>query len=129
MKGTSGLDLVKPGIVLRDIPTNWRDHIQVITGRRRKTLPKEIKDIGQADTFEQLAGQRVQIAIDKEHQRLIDYLESTDALWWWNTDQHMLVTHTIYLKEAYEAETLKGIFKTNSKGKESGHDQNCSLFS
>jgi hypothetical protein len=39
MRGTDGLTLLKQGDVLTDIPPNWRDHIEVIQGKRKKNRP------------------------------------------------------------------------------------------
>lgn len=122
-----GLKLIKQGTVLKDIPPNWIDHVQVITGRRRKNLPQKIPE-SNADLFEELTGQRPTINLDDEHKRLIDYLKDHDALWWWDTDHHMLITHTIYLKEAHRDLGYKGFFDTNAKGTERGTDHNVFLF-
>ncbi|MCH8860679.1 MAG: hypothetical protein IH843_06045 [Thaumarchaeota archaeon] len=43
MKGTEGLNVIKQGSILSDIPTNWKDHVRVVTGRRRRILPKFIE--------------------------------------------------------------------------------------
>lgn len=128
MTGTDGLSLIKQGKKLKNIPPNWRDHIKVVTGYRRKNLPHDIEKLGQGDLFEELSGQRPIINLDDEHKRLIEYLTEIDALWWWDQDHHMLVTHTIHLKEAHEALNLKGIFETLSTGKEHGKDHNCYAF-
>ena len=125
MAGTDGLRILKQGIPLLDIPANWRDHIKVVTGTRRKNLPQEIEENGTGDLFEEMIGQRPKVKLDEEHQKLIQFLKDTNAMWWWDQDHHMLVTHTIHLQEAYESLGLRGYFKTKSTGKEKGRDQNC----
>jgi hypothetical protein len=50
-----------------------------------------------------------------------------NAFWWWDSDHHMLVTHTKYLEQAYEELGFKGFFKTNSPGTNL-NEQNCYLF-
>lgn len=127
MIGTDGLNLVKQGTVLRDPPPNWRDHVKVVTGSRRKNLPQDIEASGKADAFEELIGQRAKVPLDDIHKRLISYLKENNCLWWWDQDNHMLVTHTINLKKAHEALVLKGIFETNSEGKDL-NQQNCFLY-
>ena len=114
MAGTDGLLLIKKGTVLTDIPKNWKDHIKVITGHRRKNLPQNIESLGLGDTFEELCGQQTKIPLDAEHKKLIDYLQTQNVLWWFDQDSHCLVTHTIHLKRAHESLGLKGIFETNS---------------
>ena len=128
MVDTDGLSLIKQGEVLYDIPPNWRDHIQVITGKRRRNLPQDIIEQSTEDVFEELAGQCLKVPLDKDHHKLIIYLKDNDALWWWDADRHMLVTHTIYLQEAKKDLALKGYFKTAATGKDKGNDHNCFLF-
>lgn len=127
MKDTDGLDLIKQGTILKDIPPNWKDHIKVITGHRRKNLPQIIESNGKEDIFEELAGQRPRIPLDEEHKKLINFLKDSDGLWWWDQDHHMLVTHTYYLQRAHEDLHLKGIFKTNSPSTNI-NEQNCFCF-
>lgn len=127
MKGTDGLELVKDGDILTSIPPNWEDHIAVVSGSRRKALPKDIESSGQAEQFEELAGQRPKVKFDADHQRLIDWLENSDALWWWDKDHYMLVTHTFHLQEAFDELSLKGFYQTDSKGNNT-NEQNCFAF-
>ena len=124
--GTDGFKVVKHGIALIDIPPNWKDHIKVVTGQRRKNLPNMIPD-AQVSAFEQLCGQRPQTKLDTEHKRLTGWLQENDALWWWDQDHHMLVTHTMWVKRAHEELGLIGVFDTNSDGKNL-NEQNCFMF-
>jgi len=124
MKGTDGLTLIKKGSILKDIPPNWKDHVKVVTGRRRKNLPQDIEDKGNADIFEELAGQRANVPLDDDHKKVINYLKETNAYWWWDQDHHMLVTHTHWLQKAHEELGLHGFFKTSSEGTNL-NEQNC----
>ena len=124
-KTETGLTLVKHGVILREIPPNWRDHIKVVKGSRRKNLPQNIEDAGSGDAFEELCSQRHAIPLDETHRQLINYLKETKALWWWDSDHHMIVTHTIHLKQAHKDLNFRGIFNTLSKGREIGTDYNC----
>lgn len=133
MAGTNGLQMIKQGDILYDVPANWRDHVKVVSGKRRKTMPSFIADQQKIDdnestTFDELTGQLDRIPLDNEHKRLIEYLRERGAMWWWDQDHHMLVTHTFHLKEAHEDLQLKGIFDTNSVGTEKGADYNCYSF-
>jgi hypothetical protein len=127
MLGTDGLSLVKSGSRLEEIPVNWKDHIKVVSGRRAKIRPDFVQP-DQIDVFEELTTSRPKTPLDEEHKKLIKYLQDNDCQWWWDQDHHMLVTHTIHLRDAHESLSLKGIFKTLSVGKEIGHDHNCYLF-
>jgi len=127
MEGTEGLKIIKQGCKLLDVPSNWMDHVQVITGSRRKNLPQDI-DAGSAeDLFAELTGQRPKVPLDADHKRLIEYLRESNALWWWDQDHHMLVSHTHYLKLAHVELTLKGFFESNTDASNL-NEQNCFLF-
>ena len=132
MKGTNGLVLLKKGAAFDRVPDSWKDHIQVVTGRRRKTIPQKIEDqkeISETDKmFMELTGQYVKESLDVEHKKLIDFFQERQCYWHWDQDSNMLITHTIHLKEAHEALNLKGIFNTISKGTEWGQDHNCFLY-
>jgi len=129
MIGTDGLTLIKQGIIIPNdqLPKNWKDHIKVITGHRRKNLPQEIENSGNYNSFEELTGQRPHTNLDKDHIKLIDWLKENNALWWWDQDHHMLVTHTVWLLKAHKELGLRGIFKTNSQATNLD-EQNCFCF-
>ena len=128
MLGTEGLTVIKQGIELEDVPPNWKDHVKVIKGTRRKNLPQEIENSGKGDLFDELTGQRPRVKFDEGHQRLIQFLKDENAMWWWESDHHMLVTHTSHLKDAHDKLNLVGIFETISRGAEKGADHNCFAF-
>lgn len=127
MRGTDGLSLIKKGTTLKNPPKNWRDHIKVVTKRRRKNLPQDIANADQEDPFMELSGQRAYVPLDVDHKKLINWLRDQKALWWWDQDHHMLVTHTTWLKRAYNALPLKGIYETASDGTNL-NEQNCFAF-
>lgn len=134
MQNTDGLTLLKAGNVLEEPPPNWVDHINVIKGVRRKTLPKFAEqsaagDLSESDRlFNELTSQSAHIPLDDGHKKLITWLEENKAMVWWDSDHHMLVTHTFHLKEAHAKLGLKGLFDTIAQGTEYGNDQNCFLF-
>lgn len=131
MKGTQGLTTIKQGSVLTDIPTNWLDHVKVVTGQKRRTLPQFITDQPNEihDTFTELTSQRVRVPLDVEHKKLISWLDSKyPGASWWDADHHMLVTHTILLAEAHEELRMRGVFKTLSTGRDKGNDHNAYCF-
>jgi hypothetical protein len=130
-----GLKLLKKGEVLKadQVPPNWKDHYKVITGHRRKNLPRFIESESSTMTeaemlFAELTGQTVHIPLDEEHKRLIKYLEDHATQSWWDNDYHMLVTHTYHLKQAHADLSLRGFFDTIAEGTEAGHDHNCFCF-
>lgn len=129
MKGTDGLTVVKQGVPLSEPPLNWRDHIVVTSGRKRRNLPAFIAETQtEEEVFNELCGQHPKIPLDDSHRKLIDFLKQREALWWWDSDRHMLVTHTFDLKEAHDELNFKGIFDTKATGQDHGADQNCFAF-
>lgn len=133
MLGTNGLELIKQGSVLEDIPSNWQDHIKVTSGKRRKNLPGFVEEVGKdrndvETLFEELSGQRARVTLDDDHKKLLAWLTEKKAQWWWDADHHMMVCHTYDLKMAHEELGLRGIFETISVGKEKGADHNCFTY-
>lgn len=128
MKGTNGLELIKQGLILTEIPDNWREHIRVVQGKVKRTVPVFIEGTDQEDLFDELTGQRPTVQLDEDHRKLIDYLKESNARWWWDQDHNMLVAHTFDLKEAYDSLCLKGLFETVATGRERGSDHNCFMF-
>ncbi len=127
MAGTDGLTPIKVGRTLIDIPVNWKDHLPVIQGKRRKNLPHYVE--GQdLDQFEQLTGQRPRVKLDEGHKKLLSYLDEIKAQWWYDNDNHLLVCHTFDLKRAHDELKLRGIFETlatGHSGAAQGADHNC----
>lgn len=109
MKGTDGLEIIKQGEVLKEIPHNWESHLNVI-------IKKQIKPKGLPDNFNDLAAQNIRIPLDDEHKRLIDFMSKSESQWWWDSDFHMLVAHTKVLKNAHTQLKMRGIFETISEG-------------
>lgn len=131
MRGTDGLKIIKQGSPLSDVPVNWRDHVEVVSGRKRKLRPSFLpSDIGELaknpdELFDELTGQSNRIPLDEEHRKHIDWLKENNATWWWDADNHMLVTHTTHLKTLHTSLGLRGLFETDSS---KSSEQNCFLF-
>lgn len=130
MLGTRGLELIKDGEVLHEVPADWQLHVNVVSGRARKIkhrIPNAdtIPDV--EDKFEQIVGQQSRVPLDTEHRNLINWLASNGRFGWWDSDGHMLVTHTRHLMDAHEALNLRGIFKSATAATEL-NEQNCFLF-
>jgi hypothetical protein len=131
MLGTNGLQLLKDKtayLQLKDIPQNWRDHLTVVRGASKKVGTGTINKSADSDfdaAFDALTTQQSYTKLDREHRRVVDYLQTNGAMWWWDSDHNMLICHTYDLKMAHKALGLKGIFDTISSGAEHGSDINC----
>lgn len=120
MMGTDGLTLIKDGCVLDDVPVNWKDHLNVVSGKAHRA------GMGQEE-FETLANNYTITPLDDDHKNLIKWLQDNGHLWWWDNDRHILVTHSYLLKLAYKALGMIGIYDTLSKGT-NVNEQNCFCF-
>jgi hypothetical protein len=129
-----GLEIIKPAekrLSLADLPANWRDHIEVVRGRRTKVRINEVAE-DDTDPFEALASSRKIIPLDDSHKAQIEALMRSGATTLWVADHHLLQSHTTALRELLngpEGKALKlvGIFKTISEGRDPG-TPNCFLF-
>lgn len=129
--GNDGLALIRQGQHLTEVPRNWKDHVKVVTGVRSRNLPRFIADLGQNtgidDLFLELTGQTTRIPLDEEHIRLINYLEDKKTASVWDTDHHMLITHTVHLRNAHLELGLRGMYATVSQGNDPDTN-NCYMF-
>jgi len=129
-----GLEITKPAtkrLGMADLPGNWRDHIEVVRGRRSKIRVNEIADADQ-DPFEALTSSRKIVPLDEAHKAQIEALMRSGFTVLWVADHHLLQAHTKALEELLngsEGKDLKlvGIFKTLSEGRDPG-TPNCFLF-
>ena len=129
-----GLEIIKPAtkrLGMADMPANWRDHIEVVRGRRTKVRINALAE-DDTDPFEALASSRTIIPLDDSHKAQIEALMRSGATTVWVADHHLLQTHTTALRDLLEgpegkALKLVGIFKTISEGRDPG-TPNCFLF-
>ena len=128
MKGTRGLELLKKGEVLQEIPLDWRLHLEVIKGKRRTIKHNGLEEaLNAEEKFLGLTAQSNRIELDEEHKRLLKFLDDNSLFFWWDSDHNMLVTHTYVLKTAHESLNLRGIYSTLSEGSDM-NEQNCFCF-
>lgn len=127
MQGTDGLELIKQGVPLSKIPQNWHDHVPIVRNKIRKIeVPESIKEASPTsqDLFIELISRQRTIQLEDSHKRLFEYLTDNDCTAWWDQDRKILVTHTVHIKEAFEALKMQGMFDTISTGRERP-DHNC----
>lgn len=92
-----GLRLIKPAertLSTDELPSNWRDHIEVIKRRRSKVRVFGVADEEQ-DPFEMLASAHRRIPLDEQHRLQIEEMIKTGASVNWVADYHLLQTHTM----------------------------------
>lgn len=104
------------------IPSNWKDHLSVVSGKSKKVKAKTAGGFDADD----LLRQKTCYGLDEKHLSIIAHLDGTSS--YWDADNHILVTHTHLLKEIHSNEGLKGLFDTVSTGKDCPHDINCFCF-
>jgi hypothetical protein len=123
--GNSGLSVIKPAekiLTINDLPSNWRDHIEVVTRRRAKL---KVSGVSEDGPFEALSSGRRMVPLDAKHKEVIDELTRSGFSTVWIPDYHLLQTHTKALEGLKESLKIKGIFKTNSPGR---HPETCNCF-
>lgn len=123
----NGFALLKPAtkvLTEADLPSNWRDHIAVVTRKRAKIKVEGVTD---EDSFDTLAAKQQRIPLDTCHKTVIEELGRSGYSTIWISDRHMLQTHTCALQEVKESLGLKGVFRTSSQGRDKG-SCNCFAF-
>jgi len=123
-----GLKIIKTAskqLTVSDLPSNWKDHIEVVT-RRRAKVQISIADEDK-DPFEDLASSRHLTPLDDTHKAIIDELARSGYSTVWVSDYHLLQTHTKALEELSKKLKIKGFFKTTSNGKDPA-TCNCFCF-
>ncbi len=128
-----GLSLLKAAerpLLTSELPTNWKDHIEVVTRKRTKIRIDGIEDDA-LDPFEALASSRRIVPLDDKHKRILDALRQSGYTATWVPDYHLLQTHTCAFAQLMEEQKdelgLQGFFKTISEGKDKG-GANCFAF-
>lgn len=116
-------------VTYADLPTNWRDHIDVVTRKRTKIKVRGVPDSEDED-FDTMASSRNIVPLDERHHDIIDMLSSeAKCTTVWVPEYNLLQTHTAgfgHLMEEYP-DKFVGFFKTNSEGSNKA-EQNCFCF-
>lgn len=103
-EANQGLILIKQGTHLEEV-IKWEEQIDFIKSGKAKSFE-----------FDGVALSKINIPLDEEHTKLVNYLQDKHAMWYWNADKHLMVCHTADLADAHKDLQLKGIFRTTSTG-------------
>ena len=118
-----GFELLVPAkriLTLDDIPSNWRDHLDVVRKKRsRVRVPGNNED--------QCADWSTEVAMDDEHRRIIREYEKTGYVIYYNPDIGCWHAHTGGFAAVHKTLGLRGFFATDTTDKEPG-DPNCYVF-
>jgi hypothetical protein len=132
MDNTPGFECVKKATRLltnKDIPPNWRDHLDVIGGKSTRVRVVGVTDSGEEvddqDPLAELTTAHPKIPLDDVHKKIIADLELTGASSVWVPDHNLLQTHTSALKTVHEqwadqGHAMRGFFNTLSPGTDTG---------
>jgi hypothetical protein len=109
-RGDDGFALVKPGEPFDGVPEDWRALVPTSRKARR----------GDDARIDSLAAGRRPEPLDDEHRRLLAWLNESagNADWEWREDLGLLRCHTVTLREAHAALRLRGVFRTESDGRD-----------
>lgn len=128
-----GLKLIKAAertLTVAELPTNWKDHVEVVARKRAKVRVRGVVD---ETAFESLASARTLVPLDAKHRAIMDRLGTLGYSSVWVPDYHLLQTHTCGLAqlvndpEVRRELGLSGFFRTNSEGTDPG-TPNCFAF-
>ena len=116
---------------IKDLPANWKDHVEVVTRQRAKVrIAIAGKD---QEPFDALATSHRRTPLDASHKAVIDELSRSGFSTIWISDYHLLQTHTKALQNLIDDPDkrtelkLRGYFQTNSEGRNPG-SCNCFAF-
>lgn len=117
-----GLQLIKKGENLKEIPLNWNTKID----KGKTKIRPDLIDEKELDDFNKLAEKRLQTPLDEKHRKVIEELGKIEGYeTYWNSDHGMLITHTLALKEVHRKLCLRGPYETASSASSS---KNCFAF-
>ena len=113
---------------LSDFPSNWRDHIDVVTRKRTKIKVRGVPDSEDED-FNVMASARNIIPLDETHKEIINLLGDAGCTTVWVAEYNLLQTHTTGFTKLKEEHPDKyvGFFETNSDGTNPA-EPNCFAF-
>lgn len=128
-KKNRGLELIKPAernLTEADLPTNWRQNIDVVSRKRSKVRVSNVEGENY-DSFETLANARKLVPLEARHKEIIDALSTSGCSTVWIQDYYLLQSHTTGLAKVHAELGLEGFFNTTSEGTDPG-TPNCFLF-
>ncbi len=121
-EGTNGLQLMKKReseLPIKKIPRNWREHLSVIKskGKKKISVPKEQKE---------LIRSLEETRLEPKHKEVMNWFtRKAKHIWWWDTDNFMMVGHTKDFEQAHLDLDLKGLYATDTS---ESSEYNCFAF-
>lgn len=110
------------------LPDNWKDNIDVVTGKSSKIKFRGI-DGDDYDAFESQASGRMKIELDDTHKEIEERIHEMGYSIVWVPDHHCWQTHTKAFEDLMEKypDDYKGLYRTSSDGGDPGKP-NCFAF-
>ena len=109
-------------VTAKDVPPNWRDHLDVISGGLRKVRVRGWTPEGMVDAnCDEDTESAPRIPLDECHKRFLSDLEDTGFSYFWVYDHYLAQTHTCAIKQVHDAwrkagHPVKGPFDTSAPG-------------
>lgn len=111
-----------------EVPDNWRDHVDVVKGKRHKVKFRGIEDADQL-SHEELIVAEHSVPLDDKHRAILDKLRESDSPTFWSSDHQLIQTHTRafeWVMEHFREDLdLVGEFETSTSG---STEINCFAF-
>jgi hypothetical protein len=123
-----GLTVVRPAKQpLTDYPQDWRDHLEVVGHKRRRTRVKGPHNREEAEAIEHDAADRPRVKLDATHDEFLRRYGQTDYEGCWQQDHGLFTAHTCGVAKMFAEMRMRGVFKTISPGT-TPHEPNCWLY-
>ena len=114
-------------VTAQDVPPNWRDHLDVVSGKRGRVRVRGWSPEG--EVTDKRADEDTEaypvIQLDECHKRFLTDLEDTGYTYYWVHDHHLAQTHTCAIKQVHDAwakagHPMKGPYDTTAPGTDKG---------
>jgi len=126
-RGFTNLKVATRSLTADDIPINWRDHLEVVSGGRSKVRVRGWTPNGQTagDELDESTKAYAVVPLDDAHSSVLGLLEGSGYSCNWVNDHHLFQTHTQALKKVHEegaaeGKPFRGPFDTNSPDTDPG---------
>ena len=113
--------------MVEDLPSNWEDHLDVVSRKRSRVRVPGVATDAEEDQWAELASGYSKVKQDDEHKRILDAYGKLGFVFAHNPDFGCYYMHTKGLEKVHRDLALKGCFTTESAGNDPG-TPNCYVF-
>jgi len=127
-RASRGLTQVYPAErPLTDWPKDWKDQLEVIGHKRKRSRLKGVETTEEADRIESENQDRPPVPLDAEHRVFIEHYKKTGFHGYWQQEHWCFVAHTFAIAKVFDEMKMKGVFHTSSQGRDPAKP-NCWMY-